>query len=101
MALAEDDDSSPRQRPGRRCDLGCESWPDELIYQKCPTCGEPTTRYTNLYPVSDEEGRSAIRRAAFERFYEEHCRTRGVSVDGPLEETISAEELEAMCSSVS
>lgn len=102
MALAEeDDDVSPRRGPGRRCDLGCESWPDELIYQRCPTCGEKTTRYTNLYPVSDEEGRSAIRHEAFERFYEAHCRAQGISVDGPLETTITAKELEEACSSAS
>lgn len=69
---------------GRRCDIGCESWPDEPIYQKCPICGGQTTRYSNLEPVSQEEGRSAIRAAAFERFYEHHCRERGQTVDGPL-----------------
>lgn len=84
MPIAEDSEYLPQQGPGRRCDLGCESWPDDMIYQKCPTCGEPTTRYTNLWPVSAEEGRSAIRLAAFERFYEVHCDKRGQSVDGDL-----------------
>jgi hypothetical protein len=69
---------------GRRCDIGCESWPDEPIYQKCPTCGEPTTRFSNLTPVSAEEGRSAIRAAAFERFYEHHCREKGQPIEGDL-----------------
>lgn len=92
MATAEDDDSGPRLRWGRRCDLGCESWPDELIYQKCPTCGEPTTRYSNLDPVSDEEGRAAIRVAAFERFYEAHCQERGIPVEGDLPHSAEIEE---------
>ncbi len=71
-------------RPGRRCDLGCESWPDELIYQKCPVCGEPTARYTNLNPVDPDEARSVIRHKAFERFYEVHCQKKGQPVEGPL-----------------
>lgn len=69
---------------GRRCDMGCESWPDEMIYQKCPLCGEATTRFANLQPKDPEDARSVLRHQAFERFYEEHCRKRGIPVEGPL-----------------
>jgi hypothetical protein len=65
---------------GRRCEAGCESWPDDPRYATCPLCAEPTTRYRNLQPLSQSE---AAHRA-FEAFYEERCAARGVSVDGPL-----------------
>lgn len=78
---------------GRRCDLGCESWPDELIYQKCPECGGPTTRFRNLHPMDNDEARSVLRHKTFERYYEDHCARRGQAVDGPL---TSPDDLEAM-----
>lgn len=75
---------------GRRCAIGCESWPDELIYQKCPECGEPTERISNLSPIHPEEGRSILRHKAFERFYEDHCRKKGQPVEGPLPSVLDA-----------
>lgn len=51
---------------GRRCDLGCESWPDDDKYKKCPVCGDKTTRYTNLDPISEEDAAHVL----FEHFYE-------------------------------
>lgn len=69
---------------GRRCDLGCESWPDEPIYKKCPTCGEPTKRFSNLTVLSPEEARSKLLHTEFETFYERRCAARGVATDGRL-----------------
>ncbi len=65
---------------GRRCDIGCESWPDSNKYARCPLCHEETTRYTNLKPISE----TVARELAFEAYYEEHCAERGQAVDGPL-----------------
>lgn len=81
MALA---DAPQEKRLGRRCDLGCESWPDEMIYSKCPVCGEPTTRFRNLTPLSDDEAQSKLLHAQFEEFYTRYCLAQGQTVDGPL-----------------
>lgn len=67
---------------GRRCDLGCESWPDDDRYVNCPVCGEPTTRFSNLRPLSPSEANHA----EFEAHYIEHCLTLRQPVDGPLPE---------------
>ena len=69
---------------GRRCELGCESWPDESDFDFCPSCGEPTVRYSNLTPLDADEAHSLRRHAAFERYYEGYCNRRGITVDGPL-----------------
>lgn len=69
---------------GRRCDLGCASWPDEAVYSTCVVCGERTTRYKDLNPLPEEEARSMLLRAQFERYYEKRCASRGISADGPL-----------------
>lgn len=80
---------------GRRCSIGCESWPDEGIYAKCPRCGETTTRYSGLEPLSHaeakeirlaEQAKDAIdpRVARFEAFYATRCRELGIPIDGPL-----------------
>jgi hypothetical protein len=69
---------------GRRCDLGCASWPDELIYGKCLDCGEPTTRYSNLTPMDADEAKSAFSHAQFEEYYARRCRLRGIPESGPL-----------------
>lgn len=71
---------------GRRCDLGCESWPDSDEYDYCAHCGEPTTRYRGLYPLDEDEARSEVAHAKFEAYYEKHCERKGISVDGPLVE---------------
>lgn len=80
---------------GRRCTIGCETWPDEPLYVKCPICGEQTERYRDMEPLDSAEAR-AIRMqeqskdavdpnvAAFEKFYARRCRARGIPVDGPL-----------------
>lgn len=73
----------------RRCALGCETWPDELLYKKCPVCGEETGRFSNAdgYEIVDEETALSLKaHAEFEEFYERRCRDRGVPTDGPLPE---------------
>lgn len=65
---------------GRRCASGCESWPDKLIYQKCPICGGAATRWSNLDPISEDEAA----RIMFELYYERRCERLGIPVDGPL-----------------
>lgn len=69
---------------GRRCELGCESWPDSLEFNTCLRCGGPTKRYSNLQPMSLEEGRSALAHAKFTAYYEKHCAELGIPVSGPL-----------------
>lgn len=51
---------------GRRCDAGCESWPDTEKYKTCPVCGEQTTRFRNLEPLTQKEANAR----EFELFYE-------------------------------
>jgi hypothetical protein len=53
---------------GRRCDFGCESWPDDDHYKTCPSCGKETTRYSNLRPLDRTEALIA----EFEAFYEDY-----------------------------
>jgi hypothetical protein len=65
---------------GRRCTYGCETWPDELVYNKCPVCGEDTVRYSNVHPLDADEAA----RAAFEAFYER----RGFKDDGEVPEHV-------------
>jgi hypothetical protein len=74
------------KRPGRRCALGCESWPDEAIYSRCPVCGQPTERVSNLEPLSDEDARSILLHAEFEKYYEKYCGIKNQPVNGPLED---------------
>lgn len=81
---------------GRRCSIGCETWPDKLIYKTCPECGESTVRFSNLKPIPDAEGESVLRQRAFARYYEKWCADRQQSVDGPLHMT-PVDGLEASC----
>jgi hypothetical protein len=74
---------------GRRCEIGCESWPDEAEYSKCPQCGEETKRWKNLHPLNADEARSIRLHAEFERYYARRCHLRGVPVEGPLPESKS------------
>lgn len=69
---------------GRRCDVGCESWPDDDAYETCPVCGEPTERFSNLRPISDEEARSMRLTLEFEQYYIDYCNDRGQPQDGGL-----------------
>lgn len=79
-----------KQGWGRRCDLGCESWPDEMLYLKCPICGEETTRFSNLRPLPEDEAKSILLHKQFETYYERYCTIAGQSVDGPLQELSDA-----------
>lgn len=69
---------------GRRCDLGCESWPDEDVYGVCPVCGEATERFSNLRPLSESDAQSLRLHLQFEEFYEEYCDRLGQPADGGL-----------------
>jgi hypothetical protein len=69
---------------GRRCDMGCGTWPDKTIYSKCPTCGEPTTRYKDVDPMPDDEAQAILLASQFEAFYEKRCAKLGIPADGPL-----------------
>src|SRR5688572_29136490 len=69
---------------GRRCAMGCESWPDDDAYDTCPMCGEVTTRYNNAYPIDANEAKYKANHARFEDFYENRCAELGVTVSGPI-----------------
>lgn len=69
---------------GRRCEVGCESWPDDDIYDTCPVCGEPTERFSNLRPISEEEARSMRLTLEFEQYYIDYCNDRRQPLDGAL-----------------
>lgn len=78
------DDHSPQKGRGRRCAVGCESWPDKDEYRTCPICGEATKAFNNLIPLPEDEAASKAAHALFEDFYEEWCDARGQTVTGPL-----------------
>ena len=69
---------------GRRCDLGCESWPDDKEYDPCPVCGQEAKRFSNLRPLEDDEARKQKARIDFEAYYEKYCEERNQGVEGPL-----------------
>lgn len=72
--------------PARRCDIGCQSWPDEPIFTHCVHCGELTTRVRNIEPDIDrDEARSLKLHELFDKFYALVCAQRGIPADGPLE----------------
>lgn len=77
---------------GRRCTLGCETWPDALLFRKCYVCGEDTRRVRGetVEPLSDEEAMKIVLYHEFEKFYERRCRRLGVPVEGPLEDPQAA-----------
>lgn len=72
---------APHGTLGRRCDMGCETWPDDDDYARCPQCGEPTTRYRDVHPLDADDARSKRLHIEFERFYAERCERRGVPVE--------------------
>lgn len=76
MATTEAPNDQPRL--GRRCDMGCETWPDEAEYARCPVCEEPTSRYRDVHPLSPEDAQSKVNHIKFERYYEDRCARRGV-----------------------
>lgn len=62
-------------RVSRRCEMGCESWPDDKKeYGVCPRCGEKTKRYSNMTPLSEDEARSIKNHILFEEWCEAHGR---------------------------
>lgn len=65
---------------GRRCDNGCESWPNDDRFLECPICREETTPYSNLKPLDEEEARQRY----FEGWYATWCELRNQDPDGPL-----------------
>lgn len=79
-----DDEHVEAKGMGRRCALGCESWPDDKDYKRCPQCGEVTTRFNNLLPLTAEAARSKANHLRFEDYYEERCAARGITVTGPI-----------------
>ncbi len=75
---------------GRRCDMGCESWPDSDEYEFCHRCDEPTRRLRNLRPLDDPEANSLKLSLEFETFYELRCSERGIPSSGPLDDDLQA-----------
>ncbi len=73
---------------GRRCDLGCQSWPVTKEFNPCPVCGEPTETFSNLQPLPLREAQQLKREIEFEEFYAGHCARQKQSVDGPLPEVV-------------
>lgn len=71
---------------GRRCDNGCESWPDNEEFKVCPKCDEETKRFSNLQPLDLDEARSIKAHIDFDAYYERRCARLGVPVEGPLPE---------------
>lgn len=71
---------------GRRCDIGCETWPDQMLYQRCLHCGEMTRRVSNAQPLPVEEALSMLLHEEFESYYEHYCYLRGQPAEGPLPE---------------
>jgi hypothetical protein len=83
--VAESERPNPDRRTwGRRCEIGCESWPDSLDYSVCPRCGGETERMSNLRPLSDLEARRIKTHIDFEEFYENRCRKLKIPVSGKL-----------------
>ena len=69
---------------GRRCDIGCESWPDKPLFSKCPICGLPTECFDNLEPLDMDEALRIKARAEFDLYYARRCEKLGIPVEGPL-----------------
>jgi hypothetical protein len=55
---------------GRRCPIGCFTWPDDEKYRVCPECGDETTRFRGVQPL-DEEQATMLRWEAFYREWDE------------------------------
>lgn len=72
--MATKDRKYPPEAAGRRCDMGCESYPDHADFSTCLVCGEPTRRLNNAWPMPEEEARSKLAHAKFEEWLEEQGR---------------------------
>jgi hypothetical protein len=68
--VAELEEEGVGERPGRRCEIGCETWPDNDAYEICPRCGEPTKRYVNLHPMDEAEAYITAAHLDFEDYYQ-------------------------------
>ena len=66
---------------GRRCALGCQSWPLSDDYKACPSCGEETKVYRNLNILDDDEARSIKLHIEFEDYYAERQAAKGLTVE--------------------
>lgn len=75
-------ESPSNGRLGRRCDQGCESWPDDDRYKFCFLCGEKTTRYSNLQPLTIEEANRVEFDLYYKRWDEQHPSAR-LAPDAP------------------
>lgn len=73
---------------GRRCAMGCETWPDETEYLSCPICREPTKRYRGVDPMPGKEAKSAKNHGDFEHYY--------TTIHMPDERPFTDEDLEDM-----
>lgn len=83
--MSEQSSRNPdRNTWGRRCDLGCESWPDRMEFAKCLRCGEETTRFSNLQPLPLSEALALLAHAKFNAYYSTRCYDLRIPVDGPL-----------------
>lgn len=69
-----------RGEVGRRCAMGCETWPATAEFESCPTCRAPTRLYRSVHPIADEEAMSLLRHAEFDEFYD----TQWVKDESPL-----------------
>jgi hypothetical protein len=78
------DHNPDRDTWGRRCEIGCEDWPDTLEYRICPRCDGETTRFSNLRPLSAEDARSIKSHIEFNAYYEQRCTRLKIPVSGPL-----------------
>lgn len=56
---------------GRRCPMGCETWPDSDKYSKCPKCEEPTKKFSGVEPLPNREAESIVNHIEFEKYYEQ------------------------------
>jgi hypothetical protein len=54
---------------GRRCPMGCETWPADEKYKHCPICGEGTRLSRGVAALDPEEARIKKAYADFESYY--------------------------------
>lgn len=83
--MAQASRNPDRSTWGRRCPLGCESWPDTNEFARCLECGQETTRYSGLTGVLPlDEARSMLKHAKFNAFYARWCERQRIPVAGDL-----------------
>jgi hypothetical protein len=74
---------------GRRCGVGCETWPDEKDYEICLICGQPTRRYRGVQVIEQ----SALDHYLFEQFYKEWDKRPAVRLQMTPEESLKWDQL--------